>query len=174
MDCAYYLNRILERLLPTHDIVRDYSAGGQIVPAYARYEALNEKYVLSRKATLWKAGEYEHVLFFTVPEQGAPDRLTALAQQLIRDYMEPVLARNNEKYPPKDHMRTFLTAVVISETSPPVELVRLIRKYRFDKGYQFSFRGFSQGRLVFVDLSAGKVYTSPAANDVAEFYRQIL
>ena len=144
MDCAYYLNRILERLLP------------------------------SRKATLWKAGEYEHVLFFTVPEQGAPDRLTALAQQLIRDYMEPVLARNNEKYPPKDHMRTFLTAVIISETSPSVELVRLIRKYRFDKGYQFSFRGFSQGRLVFVDLSAGKVYTSPAANDVAEFYRQIL
>ena len=57
MDCAYYLNRILERLLPTHDIVRDYSANGQIVPAYARYEALNEKYVLSRKATLWKAGD---------------------------------------------------------------------------------------------------------------------
>ena len=107
MDCAYYLNRILERLLPTHDIVRDYSANGQIVPAYARYEALNEKYVLSRKATLWKAGEYEHVLFFTVPEQITPDRLTALAQQLIRDYMEPVLARNNEKYPPKDHMHFF-------------------------------------------------------------------
>ena len=208
MDCASYLNRILERLLPTHDIVRDYSANGQIVPAYARYEALNEKYVLSRKATLWKAGEYEHVLFFTVPEQTAagepsgstsrtvpaqgapggpssaaeqasaaqitPDRLTALAQQLIRDFMEPVLARNNEKYPLKDHMRTFLTAVIISETAPSAELVRLIRKYRFDKGYQFSFRGFSQGRLVFVDLSAGKVCTSPAANDVAEFYRQIL
>ena len=53
-------------------------------------------------------------------------------------------------------------------------LIRRIRKYRFDKGYQFSFRGFSQGRLVFVDLSAGKVYTSPAANDVAEFYGQLL
>ena len=191
MDCVSYLNRILEKLVPTHDIVRDYSADGQVVPAYARYEAMNEKYVLSRKATLWKAGEYEHVLFFTVPaktaagspsddaEQAAvspvtPDTVTDLAQQLITGYMEPVLSRNNEKYPPKDHMRTFLTAVIISETSPSVELVRLIRKYRFDKGYQFSFRGFSQGRLVFVDLSAGKVYTSPAANDVAEFYRQIL
>ena len=191
MDCASYLNRILEKLLPTHDIVRDYSVNGQVLPAYARYEAMNEKYVLSRKATLWKAGEYEHMLFFTVPAQGAPkgsststeqattrratpDRLTALAQQLIRDHMEPVLARGNEKYPPKDHMRTFLTAVIISETAPSAELVRLIRKYRFDKGYRFSFRGFSQGRLVFVDLSAGKVYTSPAANDVAEFFRQIL
>ncbi len=191
MDCASYLNRILERLLPTHDIVRDYPADGQVVPAYARYESMNEKYVLSRKATLWKAGEYEHVLFFTVPvltapselsgisgkavpASATPDGLTALAQQMIRDYMEPVLARNNEKYPPKDHMRTFLTAVIISEASPSAELIRLIRKYRFDRGYQFSFRGFSQGRLVFVDLSAGKVYTSPAANDVAEFYRRIL
>ena len=174
MDCDSYLGRILEKLLPTHDIVRDYPADGQVLPAYARYEAMNEKYVLSRKATLWKAGEYEHVLFFTVPAQGAPDRFTALAQQLITDYMEPVLARGNEKYPPRDHMRTFLTAVIVSEVSPSETLIRRIRKYRFDKGYQFSFRGFSQGRLVFVDLSAGKVYTSPAANDVAEFFRQIL
>lgn len=174
MDCDSYLGRILEKLLPTHDIVRDYPADGQVLPAYARYEAMNEKYVLSRKATLWKAGEYEHVLFFTVPAQGAPDSFTALAQQLITDYMEPVLARGNEKYPPRDHMRTFLTAVIVSEVSPSETLIRRIRKYRFDKGYQFSFRGFSQGRLVFVDLSAGKVYTSPAANDVAEFFRQIL
>ena len=191
MDCAYYLNRILERLLPTHDIVRDYPAGGQVVPAYARYEAMNEKYVLSRKATLWKAGEYEHVLFFTVPaktaadspsgdaEQAAvspvtPDTATDLAQQLITGYMEPVLSRNNEKYPPKDHMRTFLTAVIVSEVSPSEALIRRIRKYRFDKGYQFSFRGFSQGRLVFIDLGARKVFTSPAANDVAEFYGRIL
>ena len=208
MDCVSYLNRILEKLLPTHDIVRDYPADGQVIPAYARYEAMNEKYVLSRKATLWKAGEYEHVLFFTVPEKAAacelsdtasqavlekaaaggpsdgaeqtaaspvtPDTVTDLAQQLITGYMEPVLARDNEKYPPKDHMRTFLTAVIVSEESPSEALIRRIRKYRFDKGYQFSFRGFSQGRLVFVDLGAGKVYTSPAANDVAEFYRQIL
>ena len=191
MDCVSYLNRILEKLLPTHDIVRDYPAGGQVVPAYARYEAMNEKYVLSRKATLWKAGEYEHVLFFTVPaktaagspsgdaEQAAvspvtPDTATDLAQQLITGYMEPVLSRNNEKYPPKDHMRTFLTAVIVSEVSPSEALIRRIRKYRFDKGYQFSFRGFSQGRLVFIDLGASKVFTSPAANDVAEFYGRIL
>ena len=191
MDCVSYLNRILEKLLPTHDIVRDYPADGQVIPAYARYEAMNEKYVLSRKATLWKAGEYEHVLFFTVPEKAAaggpsdgaeqtaaspvtPDTVTDLAQQLITGYMEPVLARDNEKYPPKDHMRTFLTAVIVSEESPSEALIRRIRKYRFDKGYQFSFRGFSQGRLVFVDLGAGKVYTSPAANDVAEFYGRLL
>ena len=191
MDCASYLSRILEKLLPTHDIVRDYSVNGQVLPAYARYEAMNEKYVLSRKATLWKAGEYEHVLFFTVPEKAAaggpsdgaeqtaaspvtPDTVTDLAQQLITGYMEPVLARDNEKYPPKDHMRTFLTAVIVSEESPSEALIRRIRKYRFDKGYQFSFRGFSQGRLVFVDLGAGKVYTSPAANDVAEFYGRLL
>ena len=191
MDCVSYLNRILEKLVPTHDIVRDYPADGQVIPAYARYEAMNEKYVLSRKATLWKAGEYEHVLFFTVPEKAAaggpsdgaeqtaaspvtPDTVTDLAQQLITGYMEPVLARDNEKYPPKDHMRTFLTAVIVSEESPSEALIRRIRKYRFDKGYQFSFRGFSQGRLVFVDLGAGKVYTSPAANDVAEFYGRLL
>ena len=82
--------------------------------------------------------------------------------------------RGNEKYPPKDHMRTFLTAVLVLERSPGPELIRKVRRYRFDKSYLFSLRGFSQGRIIVVDLPSKKVYTSPAAKDVAAFFRQAL
>lgn len=186
MDPASYLERILESLRPTHDITLGYAADGQVFPAYARYESTSEKYVLSRKASLWKATEYEHVLFITVPKKAASEEsasstavaasegLNGFAHHLIVDYMEPVLARGGEKYPPGDHMRTFLTVVFVSDESPPADLIRLIRKYRFDKGYKFSFRGYAQGRIVFVDLSAGKVYTSPAAKDIAGFYDHVL
>ncbi len=131
---------------------------------------------MSRKANLWKVSESEHVLFMTLPENadpgadsGAapetdPGALFEEAGRLISDYMEPVLSRGNEKYPPKDHMRTFLTAVLVLERSPD----------RFDKSYLFSLRGFSQGRIIVVDLPSKKVYTSPAAKDVAAFFRQAL
>ena len=198
MDSAFYLSRVLENLQPTHDIIRDYPANGQVLPAYARYESTSEKYVLSRKASLWKATEHEHVLFITLPEQTSPDESAAsaavdtcdgsaasaavdfpdglygFAHHLIADYMEPALARGGEKYPPVNHMRTFLTVVFLSDGSPSADLVRRIRKYRFDRGYKFSFRGYAQGRIVFVDLSAGKVYTSPAAKDIAGFYDHVL
>ena len=190
MTSGDYLDKILDRMTFTHNITRNFTADGRTFAAYALYEASSEKYVLSRKANLWKVSESEHVLFMTLPENadpgadseadsGAnfsadPEALFKEAGRLISDYMEPVLSRGNEKYPPKDHMRTFLTAVLVLERSPDQELIRKVRRFRFDKSYLFSLRGFSQGRIIVVDLPSKKVYTSPAAKDVAAFFRQAL
>jgi len=194
MTSGDYLDKILDRMTSTHNITRNFTADGWTFAAYALYEASSEKYVLSRKANLWKVSESEHVLFMTLPENadpgadseadsgagpGAnssadPEALFKEAGRLISDYMEPVLSRGNEKYPPKDHMRTFLTAVLVLERFPGPELIRKVRRYRFDKSYLFSLRGFSQGRIIVVDLPSKRVYTSPAAKDVAAFFRQAL
>lgn len=194
MTSGDYLDKILDRMTSTHNITRNFTADGMTFAAHALYESSSEKYVLSRKANLWKVSESEHVLFMTLPEDadsgadseadsgagpGAnssadPEALFEEAGRLISDYMEPVLSRGNEKYPPKDHMRTFLTAVLVLERSPGPELIRKVRRYRFDKSYLFSLRGFSQGRIIVVDLPSKKVYTSPAAKDVAAFFRQAL
>ena len=194
MTSGDYLDKILGRMTFTHNITRNFTADGRTFAAYALYEASSEKYVLSRKANLWKVSESEHVLFMTLPENadpgadseadsgagpGAnssadPEALFKEAGRLISDYMEPVLSRGNEKYPPKDHMRTFLTAVLVLERFPGPELIRKVRRYRFDKSYLFSLRGFSQGRIIVVDLPSKRVYTSPAAKDVAAFFRQAL
>ena len=206
MTSGDYLDKILDRMTSTHNITRNFTADGRTFAAYALYEASSEKYVLSRKANLWKVSESEHVLFMTLPENAdpstdpganpgadsdadpganpgadsdadpgaSPEALFEEAGRLISDYMEPVLSRANEKYPPKDHMRTFLTAVLVLERSPGPELIRKVRRFRFDKSYLFSLRGFSQGRIIVVDLPSKKVYTSPAAKDVAAFFRQAL
>ena len=210
MDSASYLNRILEKMSVTHDIVRDYHAVGRPVgkipqksaknglpdrnillnskkdrnpagvsldhafPAYAYYASTSEKYILTKKANLWSFSEYEHVLFLCGPEKGGAGEFVDYAKRLISDYMEPVFVRKEEKYPPRNHMRSFLTLVLVFEVSPDAETVRKIRKYRYDKGYLFSIRGYAQGRLIAVDLPAGKVYTSPAAKDAAAFFAQNL
>ena len=194
MTSGDYLDKILDRMTSTHNITRNFTADGRTFAAYALYEASSEKYVLSRKANLWKVSESEHVLFMTLPENAdpgtdpgansdadsganpgaSPEALFEETGRLISDYMEPVLSRGNEKYPPKDHMRTFLTAVLVLERFPGPELIRKVRRYRFDKSYLFSLRGFSQGRIIVVDLPSKKVYTSPAAKDVAAFFRQAL
>lgn len=194
MTSGDYLEKILDRMTSTHNITRNFTANGKTFAAHALYEASSEKYVLSRKANLWKVSESEHVLFMTLPENAdpgtdpganpgadsdadpgaSPEALFEESGRVISDYMEPVLSRGNEKYPPKDHMRTFLTAVLVLERSPGPELIRKVRRFRFDKSYLFSLRGFSQGRIIVVDLPSKKVYTSPAAKDVAAFFRQAL
>lgn len=174
MTSGDYLDKILKRMTCTHNITRNYVAYGRTFAAYALYESFGEKYVLTRKANLWKISESEHILFLALPEDGDPGALFAEAKHLIADFMEPVMARSNEKYPPKDHMRTFLTVVLLMEHSPDQDLIRCIRRFRFEKSYLFSLRGFSQGRIVAVDIPRKSVYTSPAAKDVAGFYRQVL
>ena len=194
MTSGDYLDKILEKMTSTHNITRNFAADGRTFAAHALYESSSEKYVLTRKANLWKVSESEHILFMTLPENAdpgtdpgansdadpganpgaSPEALFEEAGRLISDYMEPVLSRGNEKYPPKDHMRTFLTAVLVLERSPSPELVKKVRKFRFDRSYLFSLRGFSQGRVIVVDLPSKKVYTSPAAKDVAAFFRQAL
>ena len=194
MTSGDYLDKILDRMTSTHNITRNFTADGRTFAAYALYEASSEKYVLSRKANLWKVSESEHVLFMTLPENAdpgadpgadsdadpganpgaSPEALFEETGRLISDYMEPVLSRGNEKYPPKDHMRTFRAAGLVLERFPGPELIRKVRRYRFDKSYLFSLRGFSQGRIIVVDLPSKRVYTSPAAKDVAAFFRQAL
>lgn len=174
MTSGDYLDKILERMAPTHNIIRGYAADGRVFPAYAQYASSAEKYVLTRRANLWKVSESEHILFMTFPSSAEQEELVEDAQRLVGSFMEPVYARGNGKYPPKDHMRTFLSVVLIADRSIDKELIRKIRRYRFDKSYLFALRGYSQGRLIAVDLPGGKVYTSPAAKDVAGFYRQAL
>ena len=174
MTSSDYLDKILVRMTSTHNITRNFTAVEKVFAAHALYEASSEKYVLTRKANLWKVSESEHVLFMTLPKDGDPKALIEEAGRLISEYMEPELSRGNEKYPPKDHMRTLLTVVLVMERSPDEELIRKVQKFRFDKSYLFSLRGFSQGRIVVVDLPHKKVYTSSAARDIADFYRQVL
>lgn len=174
MTAGSYLDTILEKMVPTHNILRDYDADGRIFPAYAGYEASAEKYVLTRKANLWKVSESEHVLFMTVPPSAEPEAFFDEAVRLVGSFMEPAFSRGHAKYPPKDHMRTFLSVVLVSEQPLGQELIRKIRRYRYEKSYLFSLRGYAQGRLIAVDLPVRKVYTSPAAKDVAAFYRQVL
>ena len=174
MTSGDYLDKILKRMTSTHNIDRSFTSNGRTFAAYAQYASSAEKYVLTRKANLWKVSESEHVLFIDVPADADPEALFEEAVSLIDGYMEPVFSRDNEKYPPKDHMRTFLSVVLIADRPIDKELIRKIRRYRFDKSYLFALRGYSQGRLIAVDLPGGKVYTSPAAKDVAGFYRQAL
>ncbi len=63
MDSADYLNRLLLKYSGTFDIYQPYTILGKEYPAYGYFFSHVEKYVLVRKANMWSADTYEHVLF---------------------------------------------------------------------------------------------------------------
>ncbi len=170
METGLYLDRVLAKYAASFDIEKDYALDGTTWSAYAYFFSLGEKYVLTRKAKLWAIRAYEYVLFQET-ERCTVELLDQLYSALtVR--IEADRVRKGGRYPEKDHMYSYLSAVVISARTPDEEVLRHIRGLRFDKGYLFSIRGHSEFHLVVVDMETETVYTNPAASRMKKVYRK--
>ena len=54
------------------------------------------------------------------------------------------------------------------------EMLKAVQKFKFVKYYSFYLRGYSEARMVLVDLANEKVYTNKAGKKAAELYQRVL
>ena len=153
-----YLKELLLRYQASFDITENFKIGNTTFPAYAWFHSLSEKYVLKKEAQLWAVTVFEHVFFIQKEslDCGDLEELTSL----IKETLEPVLVRKNEKYPGKDHMCSYLTFVIILDKAPDESTKKAIKKFHFDKGYLFNFRGHSEARLAVTALDTQEVFSN--------------
>lgn len=154
MTTAEYLDQLLLCYSGSFDIYQPYVINGREYPAYGYFFSCVEKYLLVREINMWSTRSYEHILFMET--ESVDEALLAEAESVIRDYMEPVLVRKNEKYPEPNHMYSFLNVVIISSKPVPGQLVKEIRRFRYDRGYKFNFRGYSLGTVMCVSIEDRK------------------
>lgn len=166
-----YLDRLLLRYAGTFNIYMPYQIHGKEYPAYGYFFSSVEKYVLIREANMWTSNSHEHVLFMTV-EEVTGDTI-AEVHRLLQDYFEPELVRKGNQYPDKDHMYSYLTVVILSEKAPGPDIRKRIRRFRYEKGYLFNFRGFSQGRVICASMEDEKVVANYQARKLKKLYRQV-
>lgn len=104
------LEQLLGSFQSSYDIERKRRMGGEIFDAYASFRAASAKYVLIERAELWRAECFEHVLFCVAQTELTPEDIERFRHTMLT-YMEPKLVRHEEKYPPKDHMYTYMTMI---------------------------------------------------------------
>ena len=159
-----YFTDLLNRYRANFDITENYMLGGKVYPAYARFYSFGEKYVLKKEARLWAIKAYEHVLF--IKTKSVDEKLIEEIRQTITEHVEPVPVRGNEKYPEKDHMCSYMSFVILSETTPDASIQKAIKKFRFDKGYLFNFRGHSEAKIACACMDSETVITNYAAKEL--------
>lgn len=170
METAEYLDRTLAKYAGTFDIYKPYTVNGKEYPAYGYFFSCSEKYVLVKKANLWSVHSYEHVLFLEADEFTA--ELLDEIGHVMKDHMEPHLVRRDEKNPEKDHMYSFITVAVICRKRPADEMIRAVKRFRFEKDYMFTLRGHSEGHLICADMETEGVYTNSPARQMKKVYMQ--
>ncbi len=166
-----YLSELLRRYQANFDITTDYKVGSKVYPAYAWFFSLGEKYVLKKEAQLWAIRAYEHVLFMTVDEVTS-ETLDEIRKD-IEEYVEPNLVRKGDKYPEKDHMCSYMSFIIVSRKTPSAEIQKAIKKFRYDKGYLFNFRGHSEGRVACACMDSEMVFTNYSGKELKELLTNI-
>lgn len=87
--------------------------------------------------------------------------------------MEPVLVRKGEDLPAQGHMYSYLTISLIVQRPLSKQMQKAVRRFRFEKGYRFNVRGFSQAHIVCATMEDEKVYTNYVGRKAANLYQNI-
>lgn len=169
MKTADYLDQLLRKYSGTFDICQPYVIHGKEYPAYGYFFSHTEKYILVREANMWSSDSYEHILFIEAPEAG--QSLIDEAYAVVKEYMEPVLVRKGEEFPAKGHMYSYLTISLIIDKPLSKEMQKAVKRFKFEKGYRFNVRGFSQAHIVCATMEDEKVYTNYVGRKSAKLYR---
>ena len=163
--------QLLDSYQSSYDIAKPFDINGDIYDAYASFHVTSAKYVLMKKAELWRANCFEHT-FFRCTEAITMDDLTMFHRH-VTDYIEPELIRKGGKYPEKDHMYTYITVIFICENGVPEHVKREIRKYKYLKNYLLGIRGYTQARLLVFDMKDRKIFGNPAAKELVKGYNKL-
>ena len=171
MNSADYLNRLLLRYSGTFDIYQPYIILGREYPAYGYFFSHVEKYLLTRRANMWSADSYEHILFVN------PDELTTAHleeyRQAVEEYIEPILVLKGENLPEPNHMYSYITIAVVTEKSLSPEIKKAVGKFKFEKSYMHSIRGYSQMRIAVASMEDEKVCLNAAGRTLKKLYRSV-
>ena len=176
MDGEQLLEKLKGFYASTFDLEEGHSLGTERYSLYGHFNVDNSRYVLVKQAKLWEANSQEHLFVKHWHEgDGALDeealrRLLAPLEQVA----EPQYVRKGEKYPPKNHMYSFLTLVILTESDITPEAASLAKKYRFSKTYLFNFRGYLETRLVLVSLKDSQIITNQNGRQLFRTYRKLM
>lgn len=144
------LQEALQKLLPSFQ--RYYNIKTEEVEApfvaEAVFQSHNEQYFLIKSARISEANSNEFVYFYATESLRA-EELTALDTCAWE--------RGTGNVQPNSYHRNTDVALIIIAEKIDEDALQLIRKLKHSKSYKFGLHGYSNYRLIALELSTGKV-----------------
>lgn len=168
MTGTEFMEKLLVAYQSAFDITRPYDVNGDRYDAYAAFNVTSAKYVLVKKAELWRANCFEHT-FFACRNTVTAEELKKFGDDIVT-YIEPELVRGGEDCTPQHHMYTYITAIFICEDGIADEVEKAVKKFKFFKNYRMGIRGYAEARVVIFDMKNHRILGNRAAKDLVKGY----
>ena len=139
-------------------------AGGELA-ALCAFHQRDSQYVLMKKAELWAAESHEYLYLWSL------DTLDDSALDRIFSY---VLEDGEGRVRPHaQHMYTYLTAVVLYDSTRPQTLARL-KKLKKRREYKLSLHGWMEFRIAAVDVSTAEMTVNRSGKRMEKDLRRLV
>lgn len=116
--------------------------------AEAEFISHNEQYFLIKKAKVAEINSNEHVFFYSSE---------SLDAQTLQEIDQCAWSRGLSRViPDSNHRNTDVTLIIVADHIQP-DAMKLVRKLKHYKSYMFTLHGWSNYRLIAVELSSGNL-----------------
>jgi len=137
---------------------------GEPLRARCAYHSRSSQYVLMKRAELWAAETNEYVYLWSLPK---------LDESAVADIFTRTLEDGTPRIKPhREHMCTFLTAVVLCDEASPQALEKL-KKLKKHKDFRLSLHGWMEFRIAAAALAAGEFAANRPGRETAQFLERL-
>lgn len=167
IDYSEFLNQILDGYRSNYDVSLEDSGDGYLV-ARAHSHVQHGQHLVFKEFEMWSADDDEYVYIFRVTHL-----TSALARELIDfSYNDgfPRIKLDHVDFK-HQHMCTRLVAVILFDTADD-EALKVIRKCRIYKSFQFSLKGWMEMHTLALSLSDGGLTNNRYGRETAKFLKK--
>lgn len=158
---------LVQRLIDSYQAYFDVETfqGEQSLKARCAYHSRAAQYVLVKKAELWAAENHEYLYLHALPVLSRGE-LERIIEAVLDDGMPRIR-------PHKEHMYTYLTAMIVCDRADP-DALELLKKTKKRREFKLSLHGWMELRIAAVDISTGEISTNRCARDLKKSLRPIV
>ncbi len=160
-----YLSRLQETLSSRFDLTAPYTFSRRNYDLYGKMHIQNSKYLLSEKVQIYNYSNNEHLLV---------RRLNHVSREEIEEEIGFLKGNLTDLVKPeRGHMSSLVTLLFPVEGAVPPAAERFVRRFRYQRGYAFGFRGWTDIITVIVSLGENRVMTQKNFMKTAGFFHPL-
>lgn len=155
-----------------YDLEESCQIGGLFFPLCGRFQMERSRYLLTREHKLWEAVSNEYVFFHVC--RNLDLNYGEQLDKFLRQIAEPLYVRKEQKYPPTNHMYSYLTMILITDREVGEDFRNFIQRYKYNKNYLLTFRGYLETRMVLIHSEKNLILTNRAGKDLSQAFEKLL
>lgn len=157
-----YMENLIAKYYKNFNIRKDIDLCNKKISLFAEYKGVGARTFITQKDVIDKYEFNEYCIVNAYNEVNMED---------VVEYAEYLKALINDLVKPhREHKSSTITGVIVCNTSIDKSTEKFIKKFKFIKPYKLYFHGWSDIRLLFVDLNNNLVISNKQGNSVKKIY----